>query len=332
MKISVIVPVYNVEPYLQECLDSIINQDYRNLEIILINDGSTDNSGNICNNYAQIDSRIKVIHQENKGVSYARNTGLMNSTGDLISFIDSDDWINQGMYSTIINNLTDDIDVTLIPIPNPNIANESSLIYKLDREQIRKEFISTYLGAKKISLNKPMTSVCALCIRKELIHNLFFIDATYEDLPYFIEVILKAKNVLVIPKKFYNYQYNPNSITRKYNKNYARDWSLVNKKTKEILLQYNAYSSLVRNRFNNTVICIYYHLIKNEASNEKLIIPNPALKQYYIDNKIDELLNLPKMLEAVLTKPKILLIKLGYSNYLLKKRWKKHHNKRTITI
>ncbi|MGN1326481.1 MAG: glycosyltransferase family 2 protein, partial [Clostridia bacterium] len=90
-KITVIMPVYNVEKYLEEAIDSVIYQTYQNLEIILIDDGSTDNSGNICDEYAKKDSHIKVIHQENKGLSGARNTGLDIATGEYIMFIDSDD-------------------------------------------------------------------------------------------------------------------------------------------------------------------------------------------------------------------------------------------------
>lgn len=92
--ISVIVPVYNVEKYLRECLDSIIGQTYRNIEIILIDDGSTDNSGIICDEYALYDKRIKVIHKENGGLSDARNCGLSVASGDIVSFIDSDDYVS----------------------------------------------------------------------------------------------------------------------------------------------------------------------------------------------------------------------------------------------
>lgn len=91
-KISVIVPVYNVEAYLKGCLDSIVSQDYPSLEIILVNDGSTDHSGQICQQYANQDSRIKVINQKNMGTSAAKNTGLSAATGDLITFVDADDW------------------------------------------------------------------------------------------------------------------------------------------------------------------------------------------------------------------------------------------------
>lgn len=96
--ISVIVPVYNTEEYLERCVDSIINQSYKNLEIILVNDGSTDRSGFICDDFKKKDSRIKVIHKENGGQSSARNLGLEKVTGEFITFVDSDDWINSKIY------------------------------------------------------------------------------------------------------------------------------------------------------------------------------------------------------------------------------------------
>ena len=104
-KISVIVPVYNVEQYLERCVDSIINQTYKNLEIILVNDGSTDNSGKLCDELAKRDDRIRVIHKENGGLSDARNTGIEEAEADLIGFIDSDDYIDENMYELLIDNL-----------------------------------------------------------------------------------------------------------------------------------------------------------------------------------------------------------------------------------
>lgn len=96
--ISVIVPVYNVEAFLPKCLDSVTGQTYRNLEILLIDDGSTDSSGQICDQYARKDSRIRVIHQENQGLAAARNTGLDEAAGAYVAFVDSDDWIDRDMY------------------------------------------------------------------------------------------------------------------------------------------------------------------------------------------------------------------------------------------
>ena len=100
--VSVIVPVYNVEKYLNKCLDSIVNQTYKNLEIILVNDGSTDNSGIICDEYALKDDRIKVIHKKNEGQAVARNCALDIITGEFIAFVDSDDFIKSNMIQTMI--------------------------------------------------------------------------------------------------------------------------------------------------------------------------------------------------------------------------------------
>lgn len=104
-KVSVIVPVYNSERFLLQCIDSILQQTYHNIELILINDGSTDNSGKICNNYAKKDSRVHVMHQENMGVSAARNAGIHHATGDYLQFVDSDDFIDSNMTETLVKAL-----------------------------------------------------------------------------------------------------------------------------------------------------------------------------------------------------------------------------------
>ena len=100
--LSVIVPIYNVEEYLEKCLDSIINQTYKNLEIILVDDGSPDKCPQICDEYAKKDDRIVVIHKENGGVSSARNLGLDIAKGEFITFVDSDDWIDETMYEKMM--------------------------------------------------------------------------------------------------------------------------------------------------------------------------------------------------------------------------------------
>ena len=101
-KISVIVPVYNVEPYVRECIESICGQTYRHLEIILVDDGSTDQSGAICDEYARKDSRVQIVHQKNGGLSAARNTGIAMATGEYISLIDSDDFIGRQMLERML--------------------------------------------------------------------------------------------------------------------------------------------------------------------------------------------------------------------------------------
>jgi len=102
-KLSVIVPIYRGEKYLKRCIDSIVNQTYKNLEIILVDDGSPDKSGEICDEYEKKDRRIRVLHQENKGLSAARNSGIDMSSGDFIGFVDSDDYINERMYEVLLS-------------------------------------------------------------------------------------------------------------------------------------------------------------------------------------------------------------------------------------
>lgn len=105
VKVSVIVPVYNSRKYLKECIESIINQDLEEIELILVNDGSTDNSLDICQKYAMKDSRIKIIDKPNGGVSSARNAGILAASGEYIGFVDSDDWIQSEMYSNMYKNI-----------------------------------------------------------------------------------------------------------------------------------------------------------------------------------------------------------------------------------
>ena len=105
-KITVIVPVYNVESYLRKCLDSIIAQTYKNIEIVVVNDGSTDASAEICKEFVEIDHRIIYIEQENSGLSAARNTGLENMSGDYVTFVDSDDWIELDYVETLYKKIT----------------------------------------------------------------------------------------------------------------------------------------------------------------------------------------------------------------------------------
>ena len=105
--ISVIVPVYNVEAYLPQCVDSILHQDYPDLEVILIDDGSTDHSGEICDRYATADSRIRVIHQKNGGAAAAKNAGLRIAAGEYLSFVDSDDYLEPNVYGFMLETLLD---------------------------------------------------------------------------------------------------------------------------------------------------------------------------------------------------------------------------------
>ena len=113
-KVTVVVPVFNVEKYLHQCIESLLNQTYRNLEIILVDDGSTDNSGVICDQYRQKDQRIKVIHKCNQGLGFARNSGMKETTSDYITFMDSDDYADEDMIEELMRPIIDENADTVI--------------------------------------------------------------------------------------------------------------------------------------------------------------------------------------------------------------------------
>ena len=117
--VTIVVPVYNVEKYLRKCLNSIVNQTYENIEIICVDDGSPDNSINILNEFAQSDKRVKIIRQENQGLSGARNTGINNAIGKYIMFIDSDDWIELNMVELMVNKIENE-NLDLVVCGNTN--------------------------------------------------------------------------------------------------------------------------------------------------------------------------------------------------------------------
>lgn len=209
-KISVIVPVYNTKDYIHQCIDSILNQTYQNIEIILVNDGSPDNSGQICDEYLLIDERIVVIHQMNKGLSGARNSGLEVATGDFISFVDSDDWIEIEMYKTMIDlAITHELDIVECSINSTN-----SRPCNIDIATSIFQMESVYQALIRI-IKTTQFSVCTKIFKKSILgSSIFVLNKTSEDVYYTIENIPKANKIGYYPFPFYNYRSNPDSITK----------------------------------------------------------------------------------------------------------------------
>ena len=134
--ISIIIPVYNTKEYLTQCVESIIDQTYKDIEIICVDDGSTDGSKEILEKYAKYDNRIKIISQENHGESYARNVGLSNAKGDYIAFCDCDDWIDNNMYETLIQEMqNDDLDIVAAGWYKDNLIDGKWISTKIENEK-----------------------------------------------------------------------------------------------------------------------------------------------------------------------------------------------------
>ena len=223
MKISVIIPVYNVEKYLKRCLDSVVNQTYKNLEIILIDDGSTDKSGNICDEYAAKDKRIIVIHKENGGLSDARNKGLDICTGDYISFIDSDDWIENGFYEYVVNNVKDN-DLLIFDYYITNGKNSKWIKYKNTEVELSKEKCLIELAKAKLQ-----SYTCNKIYKLDLFDNIRFPKGrNYEDQAIIHLIIDKCNKIRYYDKAFYYYYQNPNGITYTVNYKNYRDFLYVN--------------------------------------------------------------------------------------------------------
>lgn len=222
-KISVIIPVYNVEKYLNRCLDSVIKQSYQNLEIILVDDGSTDNSSKICDEYAQKDKRIVVLHKENGGLSDARNKGIDICTGNYISFIDSDDWLENGFYEYVYQNLENN-DLLIFNYYLSDDRKKKLIKYRdidlnLEKEKCISELIKANI--QSYAWNKVYKIYLFANIR-------FPKGKNYEDQAIMHLIIDKCQKIKYCNKAFYNYYQNPKSITHTINYKNYKDFFYVN--------------------------------------------------------------------------------------------------------
>ena len=212
--ISIIVPIYNVENYLRMCLDSIQNQTYQNFECILVNDGSTDSSQQIAEEYL-VDSRFKLINQSNKGLSGARNTGIshIREESTFISFVDSDDYIYPDFLETLIEHIEDDVDIIEGMIEYFNDETKVDNVF----HNFEKQILTTKddkLG--KLALNELRVSVFPKLFRKSLLTEDFFPEGwIFEDLAVVPELVSHSRKWIKLPKVIYGYRIRPNSITTK---------------------------------------------------------------------------------------------------------------------
>jgi glycosyltransferase involved in cell wall biosynthesis len=202
--ISIIVPVYNAEKYLGACIESITSQTYKNLEIILIDDGSSDNSGKICDDYAEKDNRIRVIHKENGGVSKARNDGLKLVSGEYIGFVDSDDTISPKMFESLFKNLSENsADIAVC---------DYEMVYADRRVSVNPRGISMKFSAeesiKNVLLGKYFQGhLCNKLFKASVLKDIFFDEDiyVYEDMLVVIKALLKSKSVFFDSTPYYDY-------------------------------------------------------------------------------------------------------------------------------
>ena len=213
LKISIIVPVYNTGEYLRECFDSIIAQTYGNFEVVVVDDGSTDHSGAICEEYASKDSRFVVIHKQNEGVSAARNTGIDAATGDYIGFADSDDTILPGMfeeYVRVAGKTGADLIEAVGFLNDGERANNSddAYIYEFNNEESRREFFTK---------GKIRPSVWLAFIKKTIVGDVRFPTNIYqwEDYAFIAVMVSRTTKAAVTTNRYYQYRYREGSATKR---------------------------------------------------------------------------------------------------------------------
>lgn len=229
--ISVIIPCYNVERYLDRCMESVVNQTYRNLEIILVDDGSPDRSGAMCDLWAEKDSRVKVIHKSNGGLGFARNSGMEIARGEYIAFIDSDDFIDTRMYEILMSKaLENNADIVYCghskQLSNGN--NISIRDFAEEREFDKSTFVELSQGffrPTKLTPKMLTMSVWHAVYRRSIISEAFHSEREVgsEDIHFQICAMLNSGKVIFIPDTLYTYCYNGESLSHEFNlKKYDR--------------------------------------------------------------------------------------------------------------
>ena len=268
-KVSVIVPVYNVEKYIDRCIESIVSQSYKNIEIILVDDGSPDNCPRICDSWAEKDSRIKVVHKENGGLSDARNTGMRHATGELLMFVDSDDTIDINAVSKLENYINDE-----------DFIVAEALIYENDGRTIHRDhtnleenriYSGKELAAIAISKGEWFAPACYNFYNRDFLmnNNLFFVvGILHEDNEYQTRLFLAANKVKYMHFEFYNYIKREGSICNSLGDKNVKDlfqtyerWIKLNEGISEKNI-YDAYCGALCKAFIHT--CREYKLDRGE--------------------------------------------------------------------
>lgn len=276
--VSIIIPIYNAEPYLSKCLDSVLSQTYKNLEILLVNDGSTDASVRICEKYAAKDKRIKLIHQKNKGPSVARNNGIKNSIGKYLQFIDADDKVSPMMVYKLVNALKyDDVDLALCGNKHLTIregqtqkkVNLPKAHKSLSIDDFLKKFPKLF---KRNLINSPCNKLyCGKIIRNNKI--IFPVGMNNgEDLLFNIQYLNYCRKISLVnePLYIYNRVNNPTSLTKKYQPNYFDNRKKVFNELQDFIMKKSPRSvehqKMLYQIFKRYLLQCFSNIFKNAAN------------------------------------------------------------------
>ena len=285
--ISVIIPVYNVEKYIKRCLESVINQTYKDIEIIIIDDGSTDNSGIICEEYSKRDKRIKVVHTENAGAARARNIGLDMAKGEYISFIDSDDWIMLNFLSTLLY-LCKDNDADIAKCETIDVKDENFKINNNNTEikiYNSKEIMNSIYSQPKLFNVAVMNKL----YKRKIFENLRFKEGIInEDEDILCKVIYNAETIVITNQVLYCYFLSENSVTRSKFRVKNLDILDIFKDRMEFLKN-NGYIEIYRQteaQYLRIIGIFYYNIFKNDWKDKEKYLDDLLQRRNNINNNI----------------------------------------------
>jgi len=281
-KISIIVPIYNVKKYIQQCVESLINQTYKNLEIILIDDGSTDGCGELCDEFGKKDQRIHVIHKQNGGLSDARNKGIDVASGDYIGFVDSDDWISHNMYEKMLSSLKSvNADIAVCGWVEEFLNNsiEKCPPQKiLDKNEALKELLENLLIADH---------ACDKLYKTSLFKNIRYpVGKTYEDILTTYKLFNNANKVLYISDAFYHYRQRKGSIARSNFNLKKMEWlDAVKSLESDPIIELNdTFSSIIHDRIFHTKCFLLREMLLN-TDDKYLKECMPFIDEFYNELK-----------------------------------------------
>lgn len=328
--VSIIVPVYNVEKYLKRCLSSIIAQKYSNIEIILIDDGSVDSSGKICDEYGKKDKRIRVFHKANGGLSSARNRGIEESRGNYIAFVDSDDWISSNYISILYENIKKfSADISACSMLRINDKGKKNVYVSLEN----KCFTPRDLFNRN---NSTGLSACNKLYARSIFETIRFpVNKYFEDSFIYMETILKSKKIVTTSDYLYFYYINDNSITTgKFDLNVCIDSFNSQARVLSVALDNNFNSAALNVYFNNLYKWYMYstkwlkkHNMRSESkhlSEEYHKISNKAFLKLSLKNKIKA--NSPFLFNFVKRIAKIVLFPI----FLIRRKHNRKKNKKVL--
>lgn len=319
--VSIIIPVYNTEKYLEHCITSVLNQTYKNIEVILVNDGSTDNSGEICDKYATKDCRIKVIHQKNSGVSTTRNIGISVAVGQYIQFIDSDDSIDPIMTENLINAVNDNIQLVICGYKSINLDRQNRINAKeyCPNEYIynKTDFMLHFADFFNSDLiNPPWNKLySANLIRKYNIHYLENINLG-EDLLFNLDYIKICDFIATVNTPLYlHLNQDMNSLTTGYKKDFFINQKMLFESVRKFILDNGCYEEnqdLIQTKFTDRIVVCLQNLF-HKSSDLNLDSRRKKILQIIYDESVADNIkyftsgNFQKKIIGILIEKKLIL-------------------------